>query len=121
YKLKDESKGVSGGFRSKSVSHITLKSIAQNSNLDPIFAKHTPVLDDKLAAANAALKLVPEKLRVDLKTKLLLKQKQEGKKAITEADRRRWDLPPKGEGWEHWQVPFDTDPSYPDTLKHSLM
>ena len=28
FKLKDESKGVEGGFRYKTVSHVTLKSIA---------------------------------------------------------------------------------------------
>ena len=47
-----------GGFRYKTVPHVTLKSIAQNSNLDPIFAKHEPILEAKLAAANAALKAV---------------------------------------------------------------
>ena len=34
----------------RTVPHITLKSIAQNTNLDPIFAKHEPILDEKLAA-----------------------------------------------------------------------
>ena len=38
YELKDPSKGVVEGFLNKSVPHITLKSIAQNTALDPIFA-----------------------------------------------------------------------------------
>jgi adenine-specific DNA-methyltransferase len=120
FKLKDESKGVAGGFRYKTVPHITLKSIAQNTNLDPIFAKHEPILDARLAAANAALGQVTDKLREELRMKLALKQKQEGKKAITDADRRRWDLPAKGEGWQHWEVPFDTDPDWPAALKQAV-
>lgn len=93
------------GFQYKTVPHITLRSIAQNSNLDPIFAKHEPMLKAKLAAGNTALKNVSDKLRNDLRSKLALKQKQEGKKAITDADRRRWDLPPKDKGWQHWEAP----------------
>lgn len=96
YKLKDESKGVAGGFRYKTVPHITLRSTAQNTNLDPIFARHEPILDARLAEANAALEEVTGKLRHELRMKPALKQKQEGKKAITDADRRRWDLPPRG-------------------------
>ena len=38
YKLKNESEGVAGGFVNKMVPHITLRSIAQNTALDPIFA-----------------------------------------------------------------------------------
>ena len=40
YRLKDESEGVGGGFVNKTVPHIKLGSIAQNTALDPIFAKH---------------------------------------------------------------------------------
>ena len=43
---------MAGNFKYKTVPHITLKSIAQNANLDPIFAKHEPILDAKLAACN---------------------------------------------------------------------
>jgi adenine-specific DNA-methyltransferase len=120
FKLKDESKGVAGGFHYKTVPHITLKSIAQNTNLDPIFAKHEPILDARLEEANRALGQVTEKVRQDLRMKLALKQKQEGKKAVMDADRRRWELPAKGKGWQHWEVPFDTDPDYPDSLRKAV-
>src|SRR5690349_16613312 len=40
YRLRDEDTGVAGGFRYKTVPHVTLKSIAQNTHLDPIFARH---------------------------------------------------------------------------------
>ncbi len=93
YRLRDEGAGVAGGFRYKTVPHVTLKSIAQNTHLDPIFAKHEPILEAKLAACNAALAGVTDDLRRRLELKLLDKQRAEGKRAVTDADRRRWLLP----------------------------
>jgi adenine-specific DNA-methyltransferase len=52
YKLRDDEGGPSSGFHYNSVPHITLKSIAQNTALDPIIAKHLPILDDKLTRLN---------------------------------------------------------------------
>jgi hypothetical protein len=63
---------------------------------------------------------VADKLRQELRMKLALKQKREGKKAVTDAGRRRWELPEKGKGWQHWEVPFDIDPDYPDSLKKAV-
>jgi len=120
FKLKEELNGVVGGFRYKSVPHISLKGIAQNPNLDLVFAKHERVLEEKLAAVNAALANVSPRLRNDIRSKLALKQRQEGKKAITDADRRRWDLPAISKPWEHWEVPFDTDPDYSADLTKAI-
>jgi adenine-specific DNA-methyltransferase len=39
-------------FACKTVPHITLKSIARNTSLDPIFARHEPILAEKLATLN---------------------------------------------------------------------
>jgi adenine-specific DNA-methyltransferase len=102
----------------KSVPHITLKSIAQNVALDAIFAKHQSILDEKLAALNAALHTVTSELRQRLAAKLLEQEKREGKKAITEANRRCWHLP-KG-GWKEWEAPFDADEEWPPELKAAL-
>lgn len=133
YELKDDAKGVAGGFKCKTVPHITLKSIAQNTNLDPIFAKHEPILDKALAACNDALAKAPADLKTKLATKLISKQRTEGKRAVTDADRRRWLLPPdnrekevkltvdaKFRGWYHWEVPFDTDPDWPKPLQDAV-
>ena len=120
YELKDKSAGVAGGFVYKTVPHITLKSIAQNTNLDPIFEKHEPILDKKLEQCNAALSEVSDELRHKLVGKLLAKQKAEGKRAVTDADRRRWKLPEEGKKWEHWEVPFDTDPDWPQELQEAV-
>lgn len=121
------------GFKYKTVPHITLGAIAQNTNLDPIFAKHEPILAAKLKAANDALAAVPASLRATLRAKLDEKQKSEGKKSITDADRRRWILPPdnrdlkekwtvdaKFAGWYDWEVPFDTDPAWPKPLQDAV-
>jgi adenine-specific DNA-methyltransferase len=120
FRLKDAERGVTAGFRYKTIPHVKLGDIAQNANLDPIFGKHEPVLTLKLAAANVALVRVADTLRNELKARLALKQKQEGKKAITEADRRRWNLPRKDTPWQHWEVPFDIDPDYPADLKKAV-
>jgi adenine-specific DNA-methyltransferase len=106
-------------FQCKTVPHITLKSIARNTSLDPIFAKHDPILADKLAALNKALaKHATAALRERLAEKLRQKEREHGKKAVTEADRRRWSLPKTD--WREWEVPFDTDPDWPKPLAEAL-
>jgi len=120
YQLRDDNAGVAGGFVYKTVPHVTLKSIAQNQNLDPIFAKHEPILDAKLKACNAALAKVTKEIRNELPYKMKRKLEAEGKRAITDADRRRCDLPEKGSQFEHWTVPFDTDDAWPKELRQAV-
>jgi len=109
----------SRGFIYKTVPHITLKSIAQNVALDPIFERHQKVLDTRLAELNKALKSVKPDLRKKLKQKLAAKEKAEGKRAVTDADRRRWLLPDSA--WQEWEVPFDTDDEWPKKLQDALV
>lgn len=109
----------SSTFEYKTVPHLTLKSIAQNRALDPIFDKWRPALAEKLAALNSVLKqAVTKELRYKLLTKLDAKAKREGKKAITEADQRRWKLPERE--WQEREVPFDTDADWPKALQDPL-
>jgi adenine-specific DNA-methyltransferase len=106
-------------FDCKTVPHVTLKSIAQNQALDPIFEKWEPVLVEKLAALNKVLvKSVAKDLRKKLLLKLQEKIQSDGKKSITDADERRWRLPENE--WREWEVPFDTDPDWPEELKNAL-
>lgn len=122
YKTKNgDGNNPSTGFIYETVPHITLKSIANNVALDSIFAKHEPILEQALKELNDALKLVSNELRTKLQTKLIQKEKTEGKKSITDADRRRWILPKKEDGWKEWEVPFDTDEDWPDELKSALI
>jgi adenine-specific DNA-methyltransferase len=120
YKLRDEEAGLPGNFCFRTIPHVQPKSIVQNTNLDPIIAKHQPNLDEELAKCNSALQKVTSPLRDKLQLKLRLKEKDEGRNAITDGDRRRWDLPRDGAEWKHWEVPFDPDPDWPKVLADSV-
>ena len=118
YKLKDEEKGVMGGFVNNIVPHITLRSIAQNTALDPIFGKHEPILTEKLEALNSTLADITDDIRSKLLSKLAEKERRDGKRSITDADKRRWELPETA--WQEWEVPFDTDPDWTEALQAAL-
>lgn len=137
-------------FQCETVPHITLRSIARNVSLDPIFAKHDPILAERLTVLNCRLADVGDGLKIALVDKLIRKHREEGMGAVTDADIRRWLLPnvhpdqikvfparkplkgvtarqveryrekiPKGE-WKEWEVPFDTDPDWPEPLRRAL-
>ena len=138
-------------FQCKSVPHITLKSIARNTALDPIFAAHQPILDQGLAALNATLKIASPALKQKLAVKLCNKHREDGANAVTEADQRRWLLPGTHPAaiteskaakplkaltgkqatayraaipaglWQAWQVPFDADADWPAALAEALL
>ena len=118
YELTREDKGPHGGFKNNTVPYVTFRDIAQNKALDPIIARWEPVLTEKLAALNAALATVTPALRAKLQAKLADKERTQGKSAMTDADRRRWLLPK--ERWQEWEVPFDTDPDWPEALQAAL-
>lgn len=137
-------------FQCKTVPHITLKSIARNTSLDPIFAKHEPILAEKLEKLNREVGKIGATLKDKLVEKLIHKHREEGTNAVTDADMRRWLLPdtlpaliksyparkpfksvtPKQAeayrkaipkgGWKEWEVPFDTDPDWPKSLQDAL-
>ena len=121
YKTGDGSGKIgNNGFEYKTVPHITLRSIAQNVALDPIFAKWEPVLDDRLAELNVTLGGVDNSARATLLAKLEAKRRKRPRRdyPITDADERRWNLPK--DKWEHWEVPFDADDGYPAELRDRL-
>lgn len=120
YKLKEASKspGEQNTFEYDKVSHITLKSIAQNLSLDPIFDKYDTLLHEALKTLNTELKRLTKNAKNNLLMKLQAKQKAEGKKSITDADYRRWRLPETS--FEHWEVPFDTDQAYPTAFANAI-
>jgi adenine-specific DNA-methyltransferase len=55
YELKDPERGPAGGFVYETVPHITLESIAKNTEIDAIAAKYQPDIDAALALLNEAL------------------------------------------------------------------
>jgi adenine-specific DNA-methyltransferase len=154
YKTRDPQAGVDPnqplnprhGFIYKTVPHITLKSIAGNKGLDAIFAKHEPTVAERLMNLNEALTSVTAELREQLVGKLIRKLREEGGRAVTDADRRRWLLPgiqpelirqqkggptasqvkdlrasiPPDAHWREWEVPFDVDADWPKALQDEL-
>ncbi|OFW60369.1 MAG: hypothetical protein A2133_07260 [Actinobacteria bacterium RBG_16_64_13] len=106
-------------FKCKTVPRVGLKSVAKNTALDPIIASHESILATALGALNAALRPVPRELRATLTSKLAAKEAKEGKKSLTEADVRRWQLP--AAEWREWEVPFDSDPAWPKPLQAALL
>ena len=137
-------------FDCRTVPHIKLGSIARNTSLDPIVARHEPLLADALAALNRAADAVNAKLKEKLAGKLVARHREAGAGAVTDADVRRWLLP-GGEPawiapvparrplksltprqakayreriphaeWTEWQAPFDTDPDWPRPLRDAL-
>jgi adenine-specific DNA-methyltransferase len=137
-------------FQCKTVPHVTLKSIARNTSLDPIFAKHESSLTEKLERLNREVAKVAGPLKEKLVVKLIRKHREEGANAVTDADTRRWLLPdtaavliktfpaksplkgvtPKQaeayraaipkRAWKEWEVPFDIDPDWPKPLQDTL-
>ena len=137
-------------FHCRTVPHVTLRSIARNTSLDPIFDRHEPTLAGKLAALNREVAKVGANLKSALAAKLVGKHREEGAAAVTDADLRRWLLPDASPGslkaaparkplkgltarqvemyrekiprgeWREWETPFDTDPDWPEPLREAL-
>jgi len=118
FELKNPTQGPSGGFNCKTISRVTLKTIATNASLDVVFSKYNKTLDEKLEVLNNLLSNVDNSVRAILADKLAQKEKNHKKRSITDADRRRWILPKKP--WNHWEVPFDSDADWPEALQQAL-
>ncbi len=56
YELAHPEEGVGSGFKYRTVPHVTLKSIANNPEIDGIYARMHPAIEQALAELNAALK-----------------------------------------------------------------
>ncbi|MGC8898867.1 MAG: site-specific DNA-methyltransferase, partial [Bacteroidota bacterium] len=56
YELREPGRGPAGGFIYETVPHITLESIAKNTEIDAIAAKYQPQIDRALGELNGALR-----------------------------------------------------------------
>ncbi len=64
YELAHPKEGVGSGFKYKTVPHVTLKSIANNPEINGIYARMHPAVEKALADLNAALKGQKVKFKV---------------------------------------------------------
>lgn len=93
FALRYPHEGLKGGFIYKTVPHVTLKSIANNPEIDAIYERLHPGIDSALATLNAALAATPPANPF----------------TVTEGARKgqKLTLGRKGEALLEWEVPFD--------------
>ncbi len=101
YTLRFPHEGVKGGFDYKTVPHVTLKSIANNPDIDTIWDEDHPKIEAALAALNAALLATPPNALT------ATQGVRKGKKV----DFR------KGDPLHEWEDPFDFPADWPEALR----
>jgi len=112
YALKYPHEGLRSGFIYKTVPHVTLKSIANNPEIDEIYARMHPAVETALAALNAIL---PDSASFP--------RRRESKVFVASMDSRlRGNDDSAGQGrnegdLKEWQVPFDFPVDWPEAAK----
>ena len=101
YALRYPHEGLGGGFDYETVPHITLKSIANNPDIDTIHDEDHPKIAAALADLNAALAAAPTKP---------LKPAQGVRKG------KPVDFA-KGDTLHEWEVPFDWPDDWPEAAR----
>jgi len=101
YALRYPHEGLKGGFDYETVPHITLKSIANNPDIDTIYNEDHPKIAAALADLNAALAAAPPKP---------LKPTQGVRKG------KPVDFA-KGDTLHEWEVPFDWPDDWPEAAR----
>ncbi|KAB2705924.1 site-specific DNA-methyltransferase [Brucella intermedia] len=104
------------GFVYERVPHITLKSIANNAEIDVIWERMQPAVEEARAALNAALKGHTEPFKVETGgragTKIDFKATGEVKLPSGEAA--------PANGFMEWEIPRETPKGWPDAAKAAL-
>lgn len=102
YELRYPHEGLKGGFIYKAVPHLTLKSIANNTDVDDIYERFHPNIVATLKALNAALKKTPP----------------DHPFTISDGSRKGESLHfRKGAAFEEWEVPFAFPDIWPGSLR----
>lgn len=99
YALRYPHEGLKGGFIYKTVPHVTLKSIANNPEIDAIYERLHPGIEAALAELNAGLAVAPPAMVF----------------IVTEGARKgqKLALGKKGVALLEWEVPFDFPEAWP--------
>ena len=106
FALRYPNEGLRGGFIYKTVPHVTLKSIANNAEIDAIYERMHPAIAAALADLNAALHAHAPPAPFP----------------VTEGARKgqKLALGQPGQDLLEWEVPFDLPPDWPAALQAPL-
>lgn len=107
FALRYPHEGLRGGFIYKTVPHVTLKSIANNAEIDAIYERMHPAIASALAALNAALKT-----HAPSKPYPVTEGARKGQKLV---------LGLQGQDLLEWEVPFDLPTDWAAELQVPLM
>jgi adenine-specific DNA-methyltransferase len=118
FELKYPQEGLSGGFIYKTVPHITLKSIANNPEIDQIYEQHHPAIEKALAELNSKLKGEPL-------TYTVAEGGRKGDNVDFSASNGKTVTLPSGEtapvnALLEWEVPFDFPTDWPAQAEASF-
>lgn len=118
YELAYPSEGVGSGFKYKTVPHITLKSIANNPEIDEIYKKMHPEIEKALAGLNASLK--GSAIRFEVTTGGRAGQIVD----FAASDSQTFTMP-SGQVVQvnqllEWEVPFECPDTWPETARKAL-
>ncbi|MGN8159812.1 site-specific DNA-methyltransferase [Salinisphaera sp. SWV1] len=118
YALKYPGEGLRGGFIYKTVPHITLKSIANNPEIDTIYEQRHPAIESALASLNTALQAAPP---APLK---ITEGARKGETIDFSAKTTRQTLPSEEvvatNALLEWEVPFEAPADWPQAALEAL-
>jgi adenine-specific DNA-methyltransferase len=103
FELKYPHEGLKGGFIYKTVPHVTLKSIANNPDIDSIYERMHPAIVDALTGLNKALR----------KSKAPTFTPSDGARIGKAIDLVKDEL-------HEWEVPFDFPEVWPEKAKQAF-
>ena len=106
FALRYPNEGLRGGFIYKTVPHVTLKSIANNAEIDAIYERMHPAIASALAALNAALKT-----HAPATPYPVTEGARKGQKLV---------LGLQGQDLQEWEVPFDLPADWAAELQAPL-
>lgn len=101
FELKYPHEGLKGGFIYKSVPHVTLKSIANNPEIDAIYERLHPEIEKALSDLNAAIHAASF----------------DSPFVVTDGGRKGQKLDLEKDDLLEWEVPFDLPVSWPEGVR----
>lgn len=118
YELKYPHEGLRGGFVYKTVPHITLKSIANNSEIDEIHERMHPAVEAALSDLNVSLK------GESITFKVGVGGRKGGEVDFSAPDSKTIELlsgeTAKANALLEWEVPFDFPKDWPEAARKAF-